>query len=146
MIEIYTDASVAKGKAVATCFIISTDYFIGYDSFEYIGVNSSLHGELLGIRDGLKYACKLVRMNEPITVYCDSNSALDLIKTRNHKRDSKSSTQFKTIVSEIQEICKEHFVNFLLIKGHQTGHNPNKVVDLVSNTLLRYSLNERSCK
>lgn len=138
MTEIYTDASVSSGKAVATCFIVSSEYFLGYNSFAYSGVNSSLHGELLGIRDGLKYALQSVKKNEPIVVYCDSNSALQLIKSK--KANVKCNRQFNSLVTEINNLCKDHFINFLLIRGHQVEHNPNKVVDLISNTVLRYTL------
>lgn len=138
MTEIYTDASVGSGKAVATCFIVTTDYFLGYKSFEYSGVNSSLHGELLGIKDGITYALEHVKKNEPIIVYCDSNSALQLIKSK--KANAKSGKQFNSLVTEINNLCKGHFINFLLIRGHQVEHNPNKVVDLISNTVLRYKL------
>lgn len=141
MIEVYTDASVAKGKAVATCFVISSDNFIGYNSFEYKNVSSSLQGELLGIRDGIEYAIKCVPSREPVTVYCDSNSALSLVKCKNN--DAKNAKRFKEIVADIHLLCKNRCVNFLLIKGHQMEHNPNKVVDLISNSVLRLSLKER---
>lgn len=141
MLEIYTDASVSKGNAVATCFVTSTDNFVGYNTFEYVGVNSSLHGELLGIRDGLKYASKCAKKKERLTVYSDSNSAIQLIKSK--RLDSKNAKPFKSIVTEINSLCNDYSVNFLLIKGHQIEHNPNKVVDLMSNTVLRYTLNEK---
>jgi len=143
MVEIYTDASVSSGNAVASCFVITEDYFLGYNSFSYSDVNSSLHGELLGIRDGLKYALGVTKDNDCIVVYCDSNSALQLIDSK--RLDSKNNKQFKTLLSDIHDLCKGHFVNFLLIKGHQIEHNPNKIVDLMSNTVLRYKTCERKC-
>ena len=142
MVAVYTDASVANGEAVATCFIVSSDNFIGYNSFFYKDVSSSLHGELLGIRDGLRYAVSIVGSAEDITLYSDSNSALDMCK-RGCDDNSKCAMQFRNIVSEIKDICSGHYVNFLLIKGHQVGHNPNKVVDLVSYSLLRQNKEER---
>ena len=137
MIEVYTDASVAKGRAIATCFIISSQNFIGCDSFEYSDVKSSLHGELLGIRDGLAYAIKSVPGNEPITVYCDSNSALMLVKQKNP--EVKTSKKFKEILTDVKSLTQGRCVNYILIRGHQIEHNPNKVVDLVSNSVLRLS-------
>lgn len=139
MIEVYTDASVAKGRAIATCFIISSQNFIGCDSFEYSDIKSSLHGELLGIRDGLSYAIKSVPGNEPITVYCDSNSALMLVKSKNP--EVKTSKKFKEILTDVKRLTQGRCVNYLLIRGHQIEHNPNKVVDLVSNSVLRLTRN-----
>lgn len=137
MIEVYTDASVSHGNAVATVFVTSSEMFIGFNSFEYSGVNSSLHGELLGMRDGIRYAISNNPNRLPITVYCDSASALSLVKGLN--AGDKKSKQFKNLVAEIHSICKGYSINFLLIKGHQMEHNPNKVVDLISNSVLRYS-------
>jgi ribonuclease HI len=140
MIDLYTDVSVCKGSAVATCFVISTDYFLGYNSFKYESVNSSLQGELMGIRDGLSYVKSLTKSHELINVYSDSYSAVQLIKSKGYT--SKGNKQFETLVSDIQKLCNGQNVNFLLIRGHQVEHNPNKVVDLISNSVLRYKSNK----
>ena len=141
MLEVYTDVSVSKGSAVATCLVASTDNFVGYNTFEYSDIHSSLHGELLAIRDGLKYATENCTINETLTVYSDSNSALQRVKSRSC--ESNATKHLKSIITEICSLCDDYTVNFLLIKGHQIEHNPNKVVDLMSNTVLRYTLNEK---
>ena len=82
MVEIYTDVSLAKGRGVATCFVMSSTSYIGYNMFEYTALNSSLQGELLGIRDGIKYVASLNTTNEPVTLYCDNKAAIGLINSK----------------------------------------------------------------
>lgn len=136
MIDVYTDASVSKGKAAATCFVLTPNAYLGCRTFEYDNINSGIHGELVGLRDGIKYALEVVKdSTEPITVYCDSSSAINLIKDKCAK-----SHTFKEIVTDINSLCDGHTVHFMLIKGHQVSHNPNKVVDLISNSVLRIIL------
>lgn len=141
MIEIYTDASVSKGNAVATCFVLSSEFFLGCNTFVYDNVSSSLHGELLGIRDGVAYALESDKSKAPITVYCDSNSALTLVKSK--CIDARTSGRFKSILEDIKKLTKGRCVNYLLIRGHQKEHNPNKVVDLTSNSVLRLNSRKR---
>lgn len=142
MYELYTDAAVSKGNAVATCFLLGSDNYLGYNSFEYQNISSSLHSELLGIRDGLRYAKQVgVQSTDILTVYSDSNSAIQLITKQ--KEDPTVPRKFKNIVTDINSECEGMLVSFRLIQGHQTNHNPNKVVDLSSNTILRYRMGRR---
>lgn len=134
MIEVYTDASVFKGLAVCTCFVVTSDQFIGAKTKSYNNINSSLQGELLGIRECLDYVLNRTESGN-IVVYCDSQSAIDLIERR---RDGEEGCLFSNIVDEILTLERERDVSFILIKGHQINHNPNKVVDLMSNSLLRF--------
>lgn len=135
MVEVYTDASVAKGSAVVSCFMVTSDQFIGAETTHYDNVDSSLQAELYGIRDGVKYVVKKPELND-IVVYCDSQSALDLVQQRCDNVEG--STLFKNIVDEILTLSQGKNISFILIKGHQLSHNPNKVVDLMSNSLLRF--------
>lgn len=134
MIDVYTDASVSHGSAIATVFVLSPNYFIGLQSFRYEKVSSSLQGELLGIRDGLAYAIEHSKEPDHYNVYCDSLSAINLILSNEINGKSK---QFKTILDSIKSLCNGNDIEFKLIKGHQVNHNPNKVVDLISNSILR---------
>ena len=140
MVEVYTDVSIAKGHGVATCFVVSNVNYMGYNTFEYTSINSSLQGELLGIRDGLKYTATLNTTNEPVTVYCDNKAAVALI---NDKLAGRPINKFERLVSEILKIQGEVSTEYKLIQGHQTGHNPNKIVDLVSNSILRDNLKKK---
>lgn len=141
MYELYTDAAVSKGHAVATCFLLGDNNYLGYNSFEYSKVFSSLHSELLGIRDGLRYAKSIgLTKKDILIVYSDSNSAIQLIKKSIANPDVPK--KFKVIANEICSECNDLFVKFQLIQGHQSNHNPNKVVDLSSNTILRYKIRE----
>lgn len=134
MIEVYTDASVARGAAMVTCFIITSDQFIGANTTKYTNIGSSLQAEFLGIRDGIRYVSDR-KKSDDIVVYCDSQSAIDLIQRRD---DTGVDVPFANVVDEILTLCSGRNVSFILIKGHQLSHNPNKVVDLMSNSLLRF--------
>lgn len=46
MVRIFTDASVANGKGVSTCFILTDTNFLGYNTFTYESVRTSVEGEL----------------------------------------------------------------------------------------------------
>lgn len=133
MFEMFTDVALRKGNAVATCFIRTPSTFIGYKVFEYNRVGTTLHGELLAIHDGLEYLLSLnIDTSQPIKVYCDSRDALNQIQ------GNTSEIKFKTIIQNIKDITSDVDVKYLFIKGHQTHCNPNKVVDKISNTVLRY--------
>lgn len=136
MIAIYTDASVSQGSGVATCLVISSDAFIGYNVTSYDSVTSSLHGELLGILDGIRYvkSCNL-HSDDAITLYSDSHSAVSIL--RNNCNDLAFG---KELIADIRKECIGLNIEFEVVKGHQSAHNPNKVVDLTSNTVLRYLL------
>lgn len=140
MVEIYTDVSLAKGRGVATCFVMSSTSYIGYNMFEYTALNSSLQGELLGIRDGIKYVASLNTANEPVTLYCDNKAAISLI---NSKLAGKSINKFERIVTDIVKAQGKMCVEYKLIQGHQSSHNPNKIVDLMSNSVLRENLKKK---
>ena len=141
MIKIYTDASVAVpiGKAVTTCFVLSSSNFIGYNTVEYDMLNSSLQGELCGIRDGLNYLKDRLRTKDKVVLYCDSQEAINLVNGI-HIAVEKTD---RDIVKEIQALLKDVDVKLVLIRGHRKDHNPNKVVDLISNSVLRLSLKRR---
>lgn len=138
MFEIYTDASVSKGKAVATCLVISTDAFLGYEVNNYTDVTSSLHGELLGILDGIRYAKQnALTPKDNVTLYSDSCSAVSLLNSK-----TTNNVFSKNLVKQIHAECDGYNVQFKLVQGHQSAHNPNKVVDLTSNSVLRYLMRE----
>ena len=133
MTEVYTDASVSNGKAVVTCLVLNPTSFIGCDVNDYTNIKSSLQGELLGIRDALKYALSHIESAEEIVVYCDSNAALEIVNSISTYKPDK----FSNIVKDIIRLTTGRTVKYELIKGHQAEHNPNKVVDLICNSVLR---------
>lgn len=134
MFEIYTDASVSNGNAVSTCLVISPDAFLGYTVNQYTDITSSLHGELLGILDGIRYAKKTVlKPDDKAVLYSDSNSAVSLLNSK-----KTNSAVGADIIQDIYAECSNYNITFEVVKGHQSSHNPNKIVDLTSNTVLRY--------
>lgn len=136
MLKIYTDASVSNNQCVATCFSTTDKTFICYKSFEYENIMSSLHGELLGIYDGILYTLDNTDITKDITVYSDSLAAIQLINTSNYSRRTK---QLNELVTNIQFLTKHHNISYEVIQGHQLEHNPNKIVDLTSNSILRFN-------
>ena len=133
MIEVYTDASVSNGKAVTSCIVLDPKTFIGYNVKHFSNVSSSLQGELLGIREALKYVVNHTEPASDIIIYCDSNAALELVNLN----DDTKPVRFTKIITDIRKYKSIVNVKFQLIKGHQSTHNPNKVVDLISNSVLR---------
>ena len=110
MISIYTDASVSKGSAVATCIILSTDTYIGYNVFKYENVSSSLHGELLGILDGIRYAKTLgINAKEPVIIYSDNSTAVQL---SGKKSSDLKDIPFKNLVTEIHKECSDYLSQY----------------------------------
>ena len=132
VIEIYTDTSVAKGTAITTCLLLSSDLFLGMDTNTYKNIETSLHGELLAMRDGLSYL-KSTGKSGDVILHSDSATAINLVT-------SKSPNKFKGLIQEIKSLEIGSSVKYKLIRGHQITHNPNKVVDLVCNTVLRNNL------
>ena len=128
-IEMYTDASVANKHAVTSCLLLTTDNFLGCSSKEYSNVNTSLQGELLAIRDGLEYLNSTGK-RATVQLYCDSFAALQLVEDPDPKK-------FRKLIDEIHQLTVGLDIKYNLIQGHQVGHNPNKVVDLICNTVLR---------
>ena len=128
-IEIYTDASVANKQAVTSCLLLTADNYLGCSSEKYENVATSLQGELLAIRDSLKYLISIGK-KAPVLINCDSYAALQLIQDKDPKK-------FRKILDEIHHLERGFDITYKLIQGHQVEHNPNKVVDLICNTLLR---------
>lgn len=133
-LKIFTDVSVKDNKAVTTCLILSDTVFIGYAIQAFEDVTSSVQGELLGILHGLRYAREHCSSYvEQVLCYTDSQSAINIL--RNPKLSKSQSC--KDVANCILEETSDIDVSYELIVGHQQQHNPNKVVDLVSNNVLR---------
>ena len=127
-IDIYTDASVANSKAVTSCLLLTDDYYLGCSSKKYDNVVTSLHGELLGIRDAILYLINTGK-EAPATIHCDSYTAIKCVQ-------DPESTKFRKLIDEIHQLESGRNITYELIRGHQIEHNPNKVVDLICNTIL----------
>lgn len=132
MITIYTDASVRKGKAVASCFVISKDNFLGYRVFEYSNICTTLQCELFAVRDALNYVLHEVDDAGPILLYCDSIAAVEQLT------GTAPTPLFKNVVNNILFLTRDVDIEFLHIQGHQTCRNANKIVDSISNYVLRF--------
>lgn len=138
MIEIYTDASVANGKAVATCFVLTDSNFMGCKTSEFERIETSLEGELEGAIAAIEYVLDIIPLDN-CTLYSDSISLIRLTQTNLRNSKNKQAVLHRNRLSRLQDLVKKNNIKLELIKGHSTGHNPNKVVDLISNSILKYS-------
>ena len=133
MISIYTDASVSTNIAAITHLVLSADMFIGYNYMTVPNVYKSYIGELVGIREGLKYYKSLNKDSTSVTVYTDSDKAMELLRLKSDELVG----AVQKLCMEIHSLCDqcgatvEHYV------GHQSGQNPNQIVDNVARSVLR---------
>lgn len=140
MLEIYTDASVGHGKAVSTCILLTDKNFVGYRTFEFTDVTTSIHGEIRGAISALRYAESVGPINsESVTLFVDSIALLNLLKCDLRFTTNKQAQLYAKELAELHELVDKYKVSMRLIRGHKLNHNPNKVVDLISNSMLRYS-------
>lgn len=142
MLSIYTDASVKNNKAVATCFILSSKLFIGHNVFEFNNIGTSTLGEILGAINSIKYAVSIADESEPIQLFSDSFAMRNLLKYDLDTTTYDQALMYKEELKELKSLLEKHNINLRLIKGHQASHNPNKVVDLISNSVLRFNTKE----
>ncbi len=143
MIDIYSDASVAvKHKlATATCFIISPNMFIGYNIFTYPKVDTSTLAEIRGAADGIEYASNLADLtNEEVTLYSDFPALLSVAKCNLSTTEREQMLLYKEDVERLQNLVKRYHVTIQRIQGHQKQTNPNRIVDFMSNSALRYKV------
>lgn len=138
MIEIYTDASVCDNNMVATCFILTDTNFIGHNVIKKSNVSTSLEAEMEGAIAALEYAVSCNHVQHA-KLYCDSISLLRLTQTNLAKTKNKQALLHLDRLLVLQRLLKVYDVTMELIQGHSKNHNPNKVVDLISNSVLRYN-------
>ena len=139
MLTIYTDMSRRHNVVATSCLILSTKNFLGYNVRQHEGVDNSIVGELVGIADGLDYAVQsgCVHDGDKVVICCDSQPTLSMLETARSK--SIRPKRYVVYIDDVLDRCRGLNVTFQYIKGHQLDHNPNKIVDLSSNTSLRYS-------
>lgn len=139
MIEIFTDASVKKSTAVTVCFILTNDNYIGYNSVTHEKITTSVLGEILGAIDAIQYASERLNLkSDDVTLYCDSNAMLNLVKCDLNHTTNKQAIMYRQELQLLQSLAKENNIYMELIRGHAIDHNPNKVVDRLCNSYLRY--------
>lgn len=138
MVEIYTDASVGKTAAVATSFILTDKNYIGSCTTNLEGVTTSIQGEVQGAIAAIEYARDGTKLHgEDITLYTDSIAMLNLLKCNLGRTTNQQAQLYEDDLRKLKQLVKKYKINMCLIKGHDLGHNPNKVVDLISNSKLR---------
>ena len=136
MISIYTDASVSSGVAVASCMLLTDQAYIGFNSMTYNNIWSSQVGELLAIRDGLKFFTTTGLSDKEVVLFTDHEHAIRLIEEGDASKFSEASDLLKEII-ELSKTCE---ISVQHITAHQSTHNPNKVVDQMSRHKLRSTL------
>ena len=140
MIEIYTDASVGKSHAVTACIVLTDKNYIGYKTFASDNVSNSILGELLGAINAVKSAEDMLDLhNDNVTLYVDNIALLNLLKCDLTYTSNKQAQRYSKELRELRDLVHKYSIDMRLIRGHKIDHNPNKVVDLISNSMLRYS-------
>ena len=137
MTQVYTDASLAEGFAYTSCIILNDSNFMGYHTFEFDNVDSSLRAELLGIIEAIRYS-KLLGITDEITVFTDSEASLILFN--NSKANQRIAKQYTNEIRTLTDLLDNNSVTLRYIMGHSSCSNPNKLVDLTSHSLLNYKL------
>lgn len=138
MLKIYTDASVATdGRGVATCVVVDEHMFIGHKITNLRNIRTSLQGELEGAIAAIKYTMEATKIVSGI-LYTDSMSLVNLVQLDLSKSNNKQALLHKDRLQVLQKLLLECNICIERITGHSKNHNPNKVVDLISNSVLRY--------
>lgn len=133
MVKVFTDAAVSSGIAAVTAIVLTDKAFIGYTTDCFHSVSTSLVGELHGIYVGLKYTLSL-NIEDDIVLYTDSEYAVRTIVAGRQERWTPEVTE---LVTSIRELMSQAAVSLEHFEGHQTSHNPNKIADFTSKSILR---------
>lgn len=140
MIDIYTDASVGNSHAVTACIVLTDKNYIGYQTFDAPDVSTSIHGEILGAINAITCAQSMIAFEgEHVTLYVDSIALLNLLKCDLTYTSNKQAIRYSKELGELRGLLDKYDIDMRLIRGHKVDHNPNKVVDLISNSMLRYT-------
>ena len=142
MTEIFTDASVNNEAAVATCFCVDDKMFLGHSIFTSTEIHRSQLGELFGAVCALEYVDNQLGLgSDAMTLYTDSQFLIDILDTDVTWHDDDASVAiFNDYLNKFRAYVATYSIDVKLIPGHQTSHNPNKVVDLISINTLRNTL------
>lgn len=137
MVEIFTDAStsVSAGIAISCCLVMEDNKFIGQRVTNHKS-HTSVFGEVLGAISALEYAQSKISIDDAI-LYCDSSAVIDLLQQDLDKSVDRQVDLYRPYLIRLRSLLDEHGVKIALYRGHQDTHNPNKVVDLVCNSVLR---------
>ena len=113
--------------------MITTDtHFITCFENEYNEVESSIHAELLGVVQAMKYVSAHYPKGTQIAVFTDSRTvALKYIQILAAKSVAKNSLYFREYDS-LLKLSEGYIINVQHIRGHQDTHNPNKVCDILA--------------
>lgn len=136
MVEIFTDATTSGGIAISCCIVMEDNKFIGQRVIRHKS-DTSVCSEVLGAISALEYAKTKVTIDNAI-LYCDSSAVIDLLSYNVDKSRNGQVAKYREHLKQLKKLRDEHGVQITLYRGHQTTHNPNKVVDLVCNSVLRY--------
>lgn len=125
---IYTDASLKNGVCIVTHILLDDRHFYGFNSVTCEDIPNSTIGEYMGIVHALQ---TVLNMQLPSTteliIRPDSREAVELVLSK-----TGPCTAF---LEEFFKVYKS--VEFRVCVSHTCEHNPNKVCDLTSNSILR---------
>lgn len=137
MTKIYSDSSTVKGISVATSLFLTDTLFRNILTHTYEDVESPTEGELLSILQSIKYIREEYPEEKNIELYCDCISVVaqytNILETGIIPADIKYRKRWE----ELLEYSKGLNIEAKHIQAHQESHNPNKICDRVSYTILQ---------
>lgn len=137
MTKIYSDSSTIDNMSVATSLFLTESLFLNMITRVYDKVESPTEGELLSIVQSIRYMCEEYPEEKNIELYCDCISVVDqytnILKTGVIPDDIKYRKRW----IDLLEYSKGLNITAKHIQAHQETHNPNKICDRVSYTILQ---------
>ena len=137
MTKIYSDSSTIDNMSVATSLFLTESLFLNMITRVYDKVESPTEGELLSIVQSIRYMREEYPEEKSIELYCDCISVVDqytnILKTGVIPDDIKYRKRW----IDLLEYSKGLNITAKHIQAHQETHNPNKICDRVSYTVLQ---------
>lgn len=137
MTKIYSDSSTIDNMSVATSLFLTESLFLNMITRVYDKVESPTEGELLSIVQSIRYMREEYPEEKNIELYCDCVSVVDqytnILKTGVIPDDIKYRKRW----IDLLEYSKGLNITAKHIQAHQETHNPNKICDRVSYTILQ---------
>ena len=134
MLLAYCDASYTTSTktAVATTFICTEDTFINCFTNVYKGIDHSVHAELLGVHQTMKYISENCKSGSKVVLATDSRTVLLKYISILANWIVPANSDYYKEYSDLLRFSKDFNVNVQHVRGHQYTHNPNKICDILS--------------
>lgn len=134
MLFAYCDASYTTStkRAAATTFICTEDTFITCFTKVYNDIESSVHAELLGVHQTMKYISENCKGIDKVVLATDSRTVAVKYISILANWIVPSTHEYYAEYKDLLNFSKDFNVNVQHVRGHQYTHNPNKICDVLS--------------